>query len=403
MRSRADNRFRGTRAGLVLSDEKPMAIRLSLAHPSSASVSTVSEQATLSCPVCGVANPPDATVCDACGYSLTDSRTEKVDALLDDLLDLRNVPTSEAPASIEEEGPDIDESVAEQLFDSLLVEIQPSASDDAPEVRAESSVADVPGASQVFGDVDRIPVLATPAETEGRKLLGISGRMFDLVTFGSVGALLAVFFLARMFERPFDAANPLPTVLFAAVAIGGIAAAFLLYHLSNSAVAQGDRLVKEGRHQEALVHYERAIRMVRRPSYAWTSRGVAMKYLGRLDDALRCHETAIRLDPENEVAWCNLGTAYFKKAELEKALECYDRAIEIRPRYAIAWNNKGVVLARMNRFEEADSCHAKATKLRPEYVAAWLNRGEVLARLGSREEAQKCLERARAISRTTSA
>lgn len=381
-----------------------MAIRLSIAHLSSASVSNVSEQATLSCPVCGVVNPRDATVCDACGYSLTDSPTEKVDALLDDLLDLPNPPSADTPASTEEEGPDIDESVAEQLFDSLLVEIQPSTSEGAPEARAESSVADVPqGASQVFGDVDRIPVLATPAETEGGKLLGISGRMFDLVTFGSTGALLAVFFFGRMFERPFDATNPAPTVLFAAVAIGGIAAAFLLYHLSNSEVAQGDRLVKDGRHQEALLHYERAIRMVRRPSYAWTSRGVAMKYLGRLDDALRCHENAIRLDPENEVAWCNLGTAYFKKAELEKALECYDKAIEVRPRYAIAWNNKGVVLARMNRFEEADSCHAKATKLRPEYVAAWLNRGEVLARLGSREEAQKCLERARAISRTTSA
>ena len=364
----------------------------------------MSEEPTLSCPVCGVANASDATTCVACGYALTDSRGEKVDALLDDLLDLGPLTPSESPQTPAEESPDVDEAVAEQLFDSLLVEIQPSDAAEAFEVRSRSSVATVPEApSDVFGDVDRIPVLATPAETEGRKLLRISGRMFDLVTFGSAGALLGVFILARMYERPFDVSNLLPSIVFGAIAVGGVAAALILYHVSNSEVAQGDRLVKQGRHQEALRHYERAIRMVRRPSYAWTSRGVAMKYLGLLDEALRCHENAIRLDSENEVAWCNLGTAYFKKAELGKALECYDKAIKIRPKYAIAWNNKGVVLARMNRFGEADQCHARATKLRPEYVAAWLNRGEVLARLGSREEAQKCLERARSISRTTSA
>src|SRR2546425_861020 len=204
-------------------------------------------------------------------------------------------------------------------------------------------------------------------------------------------------------HQPVRPLGSLPILLFAAVAAGGMVAALSLFRISNSAVAQGDRLVKQGRYQEALAHYERAIRLVRRPSYAWTSRGVAMRYLGRIDEALRCHENAIRLDSENEVAWCNLGTVYFKKGLLAKALDCYDKAIKIRPKYAIAWNNKGVVFARMNRFEDADKCHAKATKLRPEYVAAWLNRGEVLTRLGARDEAQKCLERARSISRTAAA
>lgn len=362
----------------------------------------MSDETNVGCPICGADNAPGEEACVACGYSLTDaSRTERVEALLDDLLDLSKLPPSAEEAPALEEAADVDETVAEELFDSLLLEIQPapvppSAGSLAPEA------AEPEGPSEVFGDVDRIPVLATPAETEGRKLVRISGRMFDLVTFGATAALLAVFFGFRMYENPFNPVSPWPTVLFAAIAVGGIAMAVFLFHLSNSEVSQGDRLVKAGRHQEALVHYERAIRIVRRPSYAWTSRGVAMRYLGRIDEALRCHENAIRLDPENEVAWCNLGTVYFKKAELSKALECYDKAIKIRPKYAIAWNNKGVVLARMNRFQDADTCHAKATKLRPEYVAAWLNRGEVLTRLGAREEAQKCLERARAISRGSS-
>lgn len=358
------------------------------------------------CRVCGAANPPDLEECGACGIPLAaPGKKDRVDALLDDLLDLSSTPPAEAvPPSAVEEGPDVDEAVAEQLFDSLLVEIQtPPAPPEPPAPDADEEIPPPPQPSDLVADVERIPVLASPADADTGKLLGVSGRMFDLVTFGSVGALVAVFAFFRMYENPFNPANPLPALLFVGIAVGGMVAALLLFRVSNSESGQGDRLVKQGRYEEALRHYERAIRMVRRPSYAWTSRGVALKYLGRLDDALRCHEHAIRLNPANEVAWCNLGTVYFKKGELGKALECYDKAIHLRPRYAISWNNKGVVLARMNQFQDADRCHAKATSLRPTYVAAWLNRGEVLARLGAQEEAQRCLEKARSISRGAAA
>jgi Flp pilus assembly protein TadD len=357
----------------------------------------VSDEDDFPCPICGADNRPDVTVCVACGVTFKQApSTARVDALLDDLLDLSETPREAPPQVAVEEAADVDETVAEELFDSLLVEIQPAPRAPAAEISTEVPRPREPS-TDLLTEAEPIPVLATPGETESGKLLGVSGRMFDLVTFGSVGALIAIFAVFRMYETPFDPANLLPTILFAGLAAGGMVSALILFRVSNSEVAQGDRLVKQGRHAEALRHYDRAIRMVRRPSYAWTSRGVAMKYLGRLDDALRCHENAIRLDPTNEVAWCNLGTVYFKKGELGKALECYDKAIHQRPKYAIAWNNKGVVLARMKQFQEADRCHAKATSLRPEYVAAWLNRGEVLARLGAREEAQRCLEKARSI------
>jgi Tetratricopeptide repeat len=382
-----------------------MTIRLSPLDPSERSVLHVAVETTDLCPICGQPNPASAKQCAACGITfLAAPSTEKVDAILEDLLDLSNAPPDAASAAPpDEDSPEVDETSAEQLFDSLLLEVQPSPDDATSEAVDGSSVVEGAEAARAGEDVGQIPVLATPAETEGRKFLRMSGRMLDAVTLASVGALLAVFVFFRMYVNLFDPSHPIPSLLFAGIAVGGMAAALGLFRLSNSEVAQGDRLVKQGRYAEALPHYERAIRIVRRPSYAWTSRGVAMKYLGRLDEALRCHENAIRLDSANEVAWCNLGTVYFRKNQLGKALDCYDKAIKIHPRYAIAWNNKGVVLSRMGRFEDADRCHAKATKLRPEYVAAWLNRGEVLARLGDRAEAEKCLERARTISRGASA
>src|SRR2546427_3257484 len=336
-----------------------MTIRLSPLDSSARLVPRVADQTTVLCPICGQPNPVKAKQCAACGITfVTGPGTEKVDAILEDLLERAKAPPEAASGtSPEAESPDVDETSAEQLFDSLLAEVQPSP-DDAAAEEGGARAGEAPESSTEAGEaVDRIPVLATPADTEGRKIIRISGRMFDAVTLGSVGALVVVFVFFRMYVNPFDPSNPLPTLLFAGVAVGGMAAALGLFRLANSEVAQGDRLVKEGRYADALPHYERAIRMVRLPSYAWTSRGVAMKYLGRLDEALRCHENAIRVDATNEVAWCNLGTVYFKKGLLARALDCYDKAIHIRPKYAIAWNNKGVVDARRRRCAAANRSH----------------------------------------------
>src|SRR5437016_6635948 len=191
---------------------------------------SVSEDAETTCPVCGSANSREATSCGSCGYSLSDaSRTDKVDALLDDLMDLSKAPPEiTEPEPPVEESPDVDETVAEKLFDSLLVEIQPAGQDEVPEVRADSSVAEVPEPrSELFADVSRVPVSATPAETEAGKLLRVSGRMFDLVTFGSGAALVATFLGFRMYQSLFDAWNPLLADCCESNAFGGIIAVSL--------------------------------------------------------------------------------------------------------------------------------------------------------------------------------
>src|SRR6266571_9461417 len=189
-------------------------------------VRSLSDQTTVSCPVCGHYNAADSTVCGACAFALSNLSPEE---------------------------PDVDEVAAEELFDSLLVEIQPSLSAEPREDRFVSEVVEEsPPAREVPMDAERIPVLATPAETEGRKMIRISGRMFDGVTYASVGALLAVFIFFRMYANPFDLSSPFPILLFAAIAAGGMLAAVLLFRISNSAVAQGDHLVKQGRYQEAL-------------------------------------------------------------------------------------------------------------------------------------------------------
>ena len=376
----------------------------------------------VTCNVCGAKNPPGVQFCESCGVELEARRAveePEIDKLLEELVDVK--PEGRGSG----ESLDIDKEIMDELLDSLLVEEEPAehfdcplcgtklplsakvctkcgatfaeldegaaAAELIPPPRAKAGVAGPPEAA-VEGETVPVAVTEDAVSSPVR-----SGKLIDVVVFGTIGALLAVFAVFQMWRWSAVAENPASLAVFGGVALGGMAAGFVLFRVSTSAIARGDQLVKDGRYEDALYHYDRAIRTGSRPASAWTSKGVALKRMGRLDEALRSHNVALRLDPDNEIAWCNKGDIYFRGGEMEKAIESYDKAISIRPKYAIAWNNKGAALARMGRFEDAGKCHDEAVKLKPKYVAAWLNRGEVLARLGRRDEAQRCLERARAL------
>ncbi len=392
----------------------------------------MADEPPIVCQVCGTPNPPTATDCKQCGIKLAGARKgAEVERLLNELIQ----PADDEPgdrgareADEGEEGLGIDKEIVDELLDSLLVETSAPESAEgtaAPEAEPETvEVFECPMCgAEVAADAPECPschtkfaATATSAEPEApppgtgtqapamavsegeaSKVGALSGRLIDLVVLGTTLALVGVFAGFGMWSWSTVAANPWSIVAFLLVALGGFGTGIALFRLSTSAIAQGDRLVKEGRYEESIALYDRAIRMGSRPATAWTSKGVAYKRLGRLDEAVRCHNAALKANPKNEIAWCNKGDILFRAGRLEKAIECFDRAIEVRPKYAIAWNNKGAALAKMGRFEEAKACHDRAVELKPRYVAAWLNRGEVLARLGDRDEAQRCLDRAKAL------
>lgn len=393
----------------------------------------MSDEKAVACPVCGAPNQPTSRSCATCGIILAPgSAADQTDRVLKDLVAAGEASAAPPPSS--DEPLDIDGEIVDDLLDSLRVEGQASevvvecpmcgsqlaadavrcekcgtefqevtleAAPAAEEVRAELATSGGPSdrpakGKRPKGKKEHVSVAAVPSETELTSSR-ISGRLIDIVVGVTSAALVAVFVVFRLYSWSSLTEDLLPLALFGGIAAAGTVAGTVVFRLSTSYIAQGDRLVKGGRYADAVAFYDRAIRMGHRPSNAWTSRGVAMKRLGRFDEALRCQQMAVRIDPENEIAWCNQGDLYFRSEDFEQALRAYDKAIGIRPRYAIAWNNKGAALARTDRFEEARECHDRAVRLQPKYVVAWLNRGEVLARLGDREEAAKCLERARAL------
>src|SRR2546425_656495 len=279
------------------------------AASSSEMVQSLNDQTTVSCPVCGHYNDADATVCGACAFALGHlAPEEKVDAILEDLLDLSKAPMAEEKpvSSPTPEEPDVDEVTAEQLFDSLLIEIQPSPAEEAAEDRALSEeVAETPPAREASADAVPIPVLATPAETEGRKMIRISGRMFDGVTYASVGALVAVFIFFRVSAIPFDPENEVE----------------------------------------------------------WCNLGTVYFKKDLLAKALDCYDKAIHIRPKYAIAWNNKGVVYARMNRFADADKCHTKATKLRPEYVAAWLNRGEVLTRLGARDEAQKCLERARSI----------------------------------------
>src|SRR6185437_16348182 len=101
--------------------------------------------------------------------------------------------------------------------------------------------------------------------------------------------------------------------------------------------------------------------------------GSAMSDQGRLDEAIDAYQRAIALTPDYPEACNNLGNALKDQARLDEAIAAYERAIGLKPDLAEAHNNLGNTLKDQGRLDEAIACFRKALALKPAFSAAASN------------------------------
>jgi protein O-mannosyl-transferase len=105
-------------------------------------------------------------------------------------------------------------------------------------------------------------------------------------------------------------------------------------------------LVKNRKFEEAIYHYNEAIRI--NPIYAdaYYNRGIAYYTIGQKKRALEDFTEAIRMIPESSKsasAYHNIGTTYFDLGQHQFAIDNFSKAIALKPDYADAWNNRAFV------------------------------------------------------------
>ncbi|MFH0816178.1 MAG: tetratricopeptide repeat protein [Methanobacteriota archaeon] len=368
------------------------------------------------CPMCGTSVPPGSQSCPSCGSEFLEKQIEPekgadelfaldLESELDKLSDALDESEPASAASPKPGPPPAPEPKPEMVAPEPIPAAEPEAQ--APEAEtaseqplaAEEPVVKARPSPKARGDAFAEPEAALELDTaEGElpKMHIFGSRYVDIVVVATVGAMCGAFAITGMYK--WSNLGLLNVSILAGIALGGIVASFMLFRVSVSAVAEGDRLLRDGKYKEALAYYERSIHIDSKPSAAWTSKGVALKRLEMYGDALRAHNMALKLNPRNEIALCNKGDLLFRVGSVDEALESYDRALKIRPGYAVAWNNKAIALARQGNLGEAKLCEDEAIRLKPRYATAWVNKGRILVQLGKRDDAVRCLQKARALS-----
>ncbi len=127
---------------------------------------------------------------------------------------------------------------------------------------------------------------------------------------------------------------------------------------------------------------------------AHCSLGNALDTQGKSDEAIGCYRRALQFNPHDAEAYSGLGNALGKQANFDEAAACFRRALEIKPDFAEAHYNFGNFFKVQAKPEEAIACYRRALEIKPDIAEAHLNLGVALKDQGNLDEAIAACRRA---------
>jgi tetratricopeptide (TPR) repeat protein len=149
------------------------------------------------------------------------------------------------------------------------------------------------------------------------------------------------------------------------------------------AVAEGRRLERSKKPDEALAEYARALELdPEHVAGTYTGRASVLCGKGEYREALEWAEKAIAADPSLSRAWLTRGMARFFLGDRKNALADYSRAIELDPKNARALGSRAGALVDMGDVTQALRDGDAALAIEPDLDVALANRGAARARAG---------------------
>ena len=124
---------------------------------------------------------------------------------------------------------------------------------------------------------------------------------------------------------------------------------------------------------------------------------VALYNEGRIDESIAAYSRAIAADPEFGPAYNNRGYAAFTQGRLAEALADLDQAVRLNPENAGALSNRAAVLAGLERYDEALASVTQAIALNPRTAQTFSDRGGIHLGRGDVAKAEDDLKRALAL------
>ena len=141
----------------------------------------------------------------------------------------------------------------------------------------------------------------------------------------------------------------------------------------------GEAVLKQGRTDEAIEHFLRALRSRPNLAVSHACLGAALLQKGRSDEALTHLRRALEIDPNHLPAHSSLGVALLEMGRPDESLAHLKKALEIDPNDADANYNLANTLLQLGRANEALAHYSKAVQLDPTDSQALNNMSWVLA------------------------
>ena len=130
---------------------------------------------------------------------------------------------------------------------------------------------------------------------------------------------------------------------------------------------------EQGRTDEAMVEYQKALAISPDDAKAHYNLGVLLVEKGRVDEGVAEYQKALAISPNLVEVYNNLGFIFLEKGHLDEAMAQYRKASEINPNVAEVHNGLGAVLFQKGEIAEAMAQFQEALRLKPDYIEAQNN------------------------------
>jgi tetratricopeptide (TPR) repeat protein len=154
----------------------------------------------------------------------------------------------------------------------------------------------------------------------------------------------------------------------------------------------GLELVRQNKTDEAILHFQAALRVRPNHAAALYNLGDALLKQGNVDEAILRYQEGLRIEPNYAPLHSNLGNAFIKKGDMNQASSEFQKAIAIQPDYVPALYNLGVLLIQSGHPMEATNYLQTAARLDAKAMDSLYALGNAMAAKGRFPEAIACYE-----------
>ncbi|MGD1700497.1 tetratricopeptide repeat protein [Dapis sp. BLCC M229] len=114
---------------------------------------------------------------------------------------------------------------------------------------------------------------------------------------------------------------------------------------------------------------------------------------GKLEEAIASYEKAIESNPQFAWSYQNLGEALEKAGRLEEAIAAFRQVVAINPQSPWSLYKLGIMLSQQGQFQEGVGYLSRALDLKKDVPEFYLGLGSGLVKLGQWSEAVECIDR----------